>query len=305
MNIANDAAPLSFRQSNPWVVLGVLLLIYIFNYADRYLISGLVDPIKAEFGLGDQFMGLLMGPAFALLYTTVGIPIARLADRSNRAAIICAGCFVWSFATGLTGLAVDGWTLALARVGVGIGEAAFVAPAYSILADYFKPERRGVAFSILGLAVYFGQITGYSAGPAIAAAHDWRMAFFVMAVPGMILAAVTWFLVKEPVRRQITTTANQIALPILLHRLAKARAFVLMMLGMGLATLSGVGFAFWGPTLFHRLYNVPLAEASSADCINLSILLPPRFLPHQSAYYAPLGATASQRRNYGRSLQAC
>ena len=156
------------RQSNPWLVLGIFLLIYIFNYADRYLISGLVDPIKAEFGVGDQFMGLLMGPAFAVLYTTAGIPIARYADRSSRINIICIGCFVWSLFTGLSGFAVDEWTLALARVGVGVGEAAFVAPAYSMLADYFKPEKRGMAFATMGLAVYFGQMTGYAAGPAIA-----------------------------------------------------------------------------------------------------------------------------------------
>jgi MFS family permease len=252
------------RQSNPWLVLGIFLLIYIFNYADRYLISGLVDPIKAEFGVGDQFMGLLMGPAFAVLYTTAGIPIARYADRSSRINIICIGCFVWSLFTGLSGFAVDEWTLALARVGVGVGEAAFVAPAYSMLADYFKPEKRGMAFATMGLAVYFGQMTGYAAGPAIADAYNWRMAFYVMAVPGMILSVIAWFLIKEPVRKQVTTASNQLPLIPLMRRLMRARAFVYMMFGMGLATLSGVGFGFWGPTLFHRLYDVPLPQASSA-----------------------------------------
>ncbi|WP_146130827.1 spinster family MFS transporter [Sphingopyxis lindanitolerans] len=251
------------RRSNPWTVLFVFLLIYIFNYADRYLISGLVDPIKAEFGVGDQFMGLLMGPAFAVLYTTAGIPIARFADRSSRIAIICAGCLIWSLFTGLSGLATSPWMLALARVGVGIGEAAFVAPAYSILSDYFRPERRSFAFAILGLAVYFGQITGYTAGPAIAEVHSWRMAFIAMAVPGVILSAAAWFLVREPERRHAATTAAQMALAPLVHKLARARAFTLMMIGMGLGTLSGVGFGFWGPTLFSRLYDLPLASASS------------------------------------------
>lgn len=263
MNIA--AAPLNpIKQSKPWLVLIIFLLIYIFNYADRYLIAGLVDPIKNEFGVGDQFMGLLLGPAFAILYTTAGIPIARLADRRSRITIICIGCLVWSLFTGLSGLAIDKWTLALARVGVGVGEAAFVAPAYSILSDYFKPEKRGFAFAILGLAVYFGQIAGYTAGPAIADAYNWRMSFYVMAVPGIILSGLAWFLVKEPTRRQITTAANQIPLLPLMRLLVKARAFVLMMFAMGLATLSGIGFAFWGPTLFSRFYDVPLSEASSA-----------------------------------------
>lgn len=260
--MATVASTSDMRRSNPWTVLLVFLLIYIFNYADRYLISGLVDPIKAEFGVGDQFMGLLMGPAFAVLYTTIGIPVARLADRSSRIAIICAGCLVWSLFTGLSGLATGPWTLALARVGVGVGEAAFIAPAYSILADYFRPERRGLAFAILGLAVYFGQITGYAVGPRIAEAHNWRMAFFVMAVPGIFLSAVAWFAVREPARQQVTAKTQVPLLP-LTRRLARTTAFTLMMLGMGLGTLSGVSFGFWGPTLFTRLYGLPLSEASS------------------------------------------
>jgi predicted MFS family arabinose efflux permease len=133
-----------------------------------------------------------------------------------------------------------------------------------VLSDYFKPEKRGMAFATMGLAVYFGQIAGYAAGPAIADAYDWRMAFYVMAVPGMILSVIAWFLVKEPVRKQVTTASNQLPLLPLMRRLMRARAFVFMMFGMGLATLSGVGFGFWGPTLFHRLYDVPLPQASSA-----------------------------------------
>lgn len=256
--------PDSARLSNPWVVLLLLLAIYIFNYADRYLISGLVEPIKAEFGLGDQFMGLLMGPAFAVLYTTLGIPIARLADRASRIAIICTGCLVWSLFTGLTGLAVGPWTLALARLGVGIGEAAFVAPAYSLLAAYFVPERRGVAFAVLGLATYLGQITGYVIGPSIAEAHDWRMAFYVMAIPGVLFSGIAWLLVREPARQIATTIASQIPIPALLGALRQSRAFLFAMAAMAFGTLSGVSFGLWGPTLFARAYSLPLKEASSA-----------------------------------------
>lgn len=264
MNASIAASPTKKRQSKPWVVLVVLLVIYIFNYADRYLISGLVDPIKAEFGIGDQFMGLLMGPAFALLYTTIAIPIARYADRSSRIVIICIGCLIWSVFTGLSGAASGPWMLALARVGVGVGEAAFVAPAYSILSDYFKPEKRGMAFAILGLAVYLGQITGYIAGPAIADAYDWRMAFYVMGVCGVIIAGLAYLIVREPERQQLAMTKlTQLPMLPLIRRLSKARAYVLMMLGMGLAALSGNGFGFWGPTLFHRIYEVPLTEASA------------------------------------------
>ncbi|MBK9589009.1 MAG: MFS transporter [Sphingomonadales bacterium] len=163
-----------------WLVLFLLLLIFIFNYADRFLISGLVGTIKAEFGLGDSFMGLLMGPAFVVLYVLAGIPIARLADRRSRGVIIAVGCLVWSLFTGMTGLAVGPLSLAFCRVGVGIGEAALLAPAYSLLSDYFPPEKRGVAFSILGLGTYFSQIGGYAVGPAIANSFGWQTAFFAM-----------------------------------------------------------------------------------------------------------------------------
>ncbi|MEW4467410.1 MFS transporter [Parasphingorhabdus sp. JC815] len=263
MNASTAASPAMQSKSNQWIALVVLLLIYIFNYADRYLISGLVDPIKAEFNVGDQFMGLLMGPAFAILYTTIAIPLARLADRSSRITIICAGCLVWSLFTALSGAANGPWTLALARLGVGVGEAAFVAPAYSLLSDYFAPHQRGVAFAILGLAVYFGQITGYAAGPAIAEAYDWRMAFYVMGTVGVVLSSVAWLVVREPARLQITTKANQVALLPLIRLLVKTRSYVFMMLAMGLAALSGVSFGFWGPTLFHRIHAVPLTEAST------------------------------------------
>ena len=138
--------------SNPWVVLAMLLAIYIVNYADRYLITGLIGPIKAEFGIGDAMMGMLMGPAFVLLYVVLGVPFARLADRTSRVRIIAAGCILWSAATVATGLATGPVTLTLARVGVGVGEAAFVAPAYSLLSDYFRAERRVLALAILGLA---------------------------------------------------------------------------------------------------------------------------------------------------------
>jgi MFS family permease len=255
----NVPEPRTDRTSNRWLVLVLLLLIFIFNYADRFLISGLVGPIKKEFGLGDGFMGLLMGPAFVVLYVLAGIPIARLADRSSRVLIIGAGCVVWSLFTGLTGLATGPLSLALCRIGVGIGEAAFVAPAYSLLADYFPPHRRGRAFAILGLATYFGQIAG---GPAIAEAYNWRTAFYAMAAPGLVLALAAWVLIKEPQRANAGRA--QEALKPILSRLSGIRSYIALMLGMGLGTLSGASFGFWGPTLFVRNHAITESVASTA-----------------------------------------
>ncbi len=247
---------------NRWLVLFLLLLIYIFNYADRFLISGLVSTIKAEFGLGDSFMGLLMGPAFVVLYVVGGIPIARLADRRSRGTIIAVGCLVWSLFTGLTGLAVGPISLALCRVGVGIGEAALLAPAYSLLSDYFPPEKRGIAFSILGLATYFGQIGGYAVGPAIAGSFGWQAAFYAMGAPGIVLGIIALFALREPYRRAPQAKAE--GLVTLFRRMASVKSYVSLMIGMGLGTLSGVSFGFWGPTLFVRNHGVSEAAASNA-----------------------------------------
>lgn len=245
-----------------WLVLFLLLLIFIFNYADRFLISGLVGTIKAEFGLGDSFMGLLMGPAFVVLYVLAGIPIARLADRRSRGVIIAVGCLVWSLFTGMTGLAVGPLSLAFCRVGVGIGEAALLAPAYSLLSDYFPPEKRGVAFSILGLGTYFGQIGGYAVGPAIANSFGWQTAFFAMGLPGIVLGIIALFALREPYNRTRGVIPESLAA--IVRRMAGIKSYLTLMIGMGLGTLSGVSFGFWGPTLFVRNHGVSEAAASNA-----------------------------------------
>jgi len=241
-------------------VLFLLLVIYILNYLDRYLISGLVDPIKGDLEVRDGFMGLLIGPAFALLYTSLAIPIARLADRHSRILIICVGCFVWSLFTLLSGFSQTPWQLAAARVGVGVGEAAFVAPAYSLLAAYFAPHRRGIAFAILGVAVYFGQIGGYSLGPAVAAEYDWRWAFKIAGLPGLIIAPLAYLLIREP-QRVLAPAADTIKLLPLLGLLTRRASYSLLALGMGLGAMSGLGFGLWGPTLFARAYEIPVEQA--------------------------------------------
>lgn len=247
------------------MVLALLLGIALFNYGDRYLLAGLVEPIKAEFDVSDGFMGLLMGPAFALIYSLLSIPLARAADRTSRIAIVCGGCLVWSGFTILSGLAPSAGWLALARVGVGIGEAAFQAPAYSLLAAYFAAEQRGRAYAVMTLAVYFGQYLGYRAGPEIAAVHDWRMAFFVMGVAGIVLGAIAYLLIREPIRvTNGTPVENSPPLWPIFRRLWQIKSFRALSLGMALATLSGLSFGMWGPALFARAYDLPIREANAA-----------------------------------------
>lgn len=266
-------APAARPLSNPWVVLATLLVIYIFNFADRYLITGLVGPIKAEFGVDDGFMGLMMGPAFVTFYVVAGVPIARMADRGSRVRIIAAGCVIWSLCTIATGLATGPVSLALARIGVGMGEAAFVAPAYSLLADYFRPEKRGLAFAILGLATYAGQIAGQAGGPAIAHAYSWHTAFFVMGTPGVLLGLLALLLIREPPRRIEADGSAAIQPPFLemVGELVRAPAYLLMMAAFALAALSGVAFGYWGPELFSRAYAMDPVAAKGAFAINFGL----------------------------------
>jgi MFS family permease len=252
------------RLSNAWLVLALLLAIHIFNFADRFLITGLVGPLKAAFGVDDGFIGLLMGPAFVLLYVVMGIPMARLADRSSRARIIVAGCLMWSACTALTGFTSEPWQLALARVGVGVGEACFMAPAYSLIADYFRPERRGLAFAILGLATYFGQIIGVAVGPAIERAYGWQTSFFALGIPGIVLALLFLALVREPARSAAVIKAGQVPFGQMIGELLRAPGYLLMMFAFALGTLSGVSFGNWGPELFARSYGVDPAAAKAA-----------------------------------------
>ncbi len=253
------------RLSNKWVVLAMMLCIALVNYGDRYLLAGLAEPIKREFALSDGFMGLLMGPAFALLYSFLAVPIALYADRASRIAIICIGCVVWSGFTILSGMATSPWMLALARVGVGVGEAAFQAPAYALLAAYFPPEQRGRAYAIMGMAVYFGQLIGYAGGPAIAARWgSWHTAFEVLGVIGIVIAAIAWLTVREPPRpAQVESVPREPLWP-LFQRLWAARSFRYMTLGMAFGTLSGISFGMWGPALFERAYGLTTQEASGA-----------------------------------------
>ncbi|HRO03460.1 MAG TPA: MFS transporter, partial [Terricaulis sp.] len=148
----------------PYVVVLILGLIYAFNYLDRQIVAILVEPIKADLNLTDTQVGLVSGFAFALFYTTFGIPVAWLADRTNRVRVVAIACFVWSLFTGLCGVAGNFAHLLAARIGVGVGEAGGAAPSMSIISDYFPPHRRGGAISIWSLGVPLGATAGVALG---------------------------------------------------------------------------------------------------------------------------------------------
>ena len=254
-----------------WFVLVMMVLLYLVNVADRYVASGLLEEIKKAFDVSDTYMGFVIGPMFAFTYTLLAIPIARFADRHNRVRIIAAGAVLWSLFTILSGLAQNPVTFALARLGVGIGEAAFIAPAFSLLSDYFAPKKRALAFAILNFGVYFGQIFGLVGGSEIAEASSWRNAFLVLGAPGIILAAITLIFVKEPVRGRLDGDAPQLASHVHTHSffetlriLWSARSFRFMTIGTALGGYASYGFGIWAPTLFARAFDLSLADANKA-----------------------------------------
>ena len=184
-----------FRSSSAYsnYVLGILFVVYVFNFVDRQIMSVFIGPIKAEFGVSDTAMGLLVGFAFALLYTVVGIPIARWADSGNRRNIIALGLAVWSAMTVFSGLARSFATLAIARVGVGVGEAAGSPPAHSLIADYFPLNRRATALAVYASGAFVGSGIAYLGGGYLREYFDWRTAFIVVGAPGILLVSLFFF----------------------------------------------------------------------------------------------------------------
>jgi len=256
--IAADVRPTRYA----WFVAGMMFLVYLFNYIDRSLLNVLSQLVKDELGATDTVMGFLVGPAFAVFYALAGIPIARLADRRNRVLIIAVGCAVWSAFTVATAYAQNWQQLAWCRVGVGIGEAAFLAPAYSLLADYFPMRYRTRALSMLGLAVYFGQVTGMVSGAMLGASLGWRDVFLYVGAPGIAIAAATYLAVREPVRGAQDVGASLVpresSMAGALRTLWAYSAFRRLCVGAALGVFGGQAFAAWSAPFLMRLYGVDL-----------------------------------------------
>lgn len=183
-----------------YYVLGLLTVVYSFNFIDRQLLAILQESIKADLGLSDGQLGLLTGFAFAVFYVTAGIPIARWADRSNRSRIIAASLFIWSFMTALSGAAQNYLQLLLARVGVGVGEAGGSPPSHSIISDIFPPTSRATALGFYSTGVSIGILFGFLLGGWLNEFFGWRIAFAVVGIPGVLLAVVVWMTLPEPIR---------------------------------------------------------------------------------------------------------
>jgi len=205
-------APAATRHANPgaraWGALAVLWFIYVLNFLDRQLLSILAKPIQDTLHISDSQLGLLGGLYFAFFYCFIAIPVGWLADRTNRVAVVSLACGIWSAATMACGLSRNFGELAAARMTVGFGEAGGVPPSYAIITDYFPPGRRGMALGLFNLGPPVGAAIGIAFGASIAAAFSWREAFIAIGVIGLVVAAVTPFLVKEPKRGALDQAAG-------------------------------------------------------------------------------------------------
>jgi len=252
---ASEPGGISPRYAN--YVLGVLFIVYVINFIDRQILAVFIGPIKQEFGVSDTAMGLLVGFAFALFYTFAGIPIARWADRGNRRSIIAIGLVVWSAMTVACGLTRNFLQLALARVGVGVGEAAGSPPAHSLISDYFPPQKRATALGIYAWGVYIGSAIAYLGGGYLRAHFDWRTAFVLLGLPGLLFALVVRFTVREPSRgysEQGAGTAATATLGETLRHLLSCRSWVYMVAGSCFLSLTGYGVLMWGYEFFARVH---------------------------------------------------
>jgi MFS family permease len=247
--------------------LWVLLIIYTLNFLDRQVVNILAEPIKRDLGLADWQLGMMTGLAFAIFYTVLGIPIARLAETKNRPFIIGASVAAWSAFTVLCGFTQNFWQLILARIGVGVGEAGCTPPAHSLITDYVPREKRAGAIAFYSIGTPLGTLAGMAMGGLVADAYGWRVAFMVAGAPGVIFALIAAFTLVEP-RRQLAAdiaarAASKISFGAALAVLATKKTFWLVALAASIKAFVGYGHAPFTASFFFRVHGPEVAELAA------------------------------------------
>lgn len=263
-NLSSNTS-LSSLASNKWYALGLLMLIGLFNYIDRLSMSILQLPIKSELGLSDSQIGILTGLAFSLVYTTVSIPISRLADRYSRKWIIAGTLAIWSLMTAACGAASAFWMLVVFRMGVAVGEAGCVPASHSLIADFFGVRERARAIATYGLIFPLGTLLGFAASGWLATAFGWRQTFFILGILGLLFAPVIVLTLREPVRGatdEVERDGGGESLAQGLRILFSKKSFTLLILGgSSLAYPLNVALV-WNPPFYDRIFGIPLADLS-------------------------------------------
>ena len=243
--------------------LAVLVVVYTFNFIDRQILAILLPAIKAEFLVDDWVLGFLIGTSFAVFYATLGMPISLLADRWNRRNLIAGALAIWSAMTALSGVAANVVQLALARIGVGIGEAGCSPPAHSMIADYYPPEQRATAMGIFTVGISAGIMIAYLSGGWIAENLGWRMALLIVGLPGLALALIVRFTVTEPVRGMSENRQDSDArygIMAVVRFLYTRKSFVHMSLGAALASFNAYAVLSFFPSFLIRSHGMNLQE---------------------------------------------
>ena len=269
-----QSAPPLQSASYRYYALGVLTFTYVLNFVDRQILTVVQEPMKAELGLSDFELGLLQGTFFAIFYVVVGIPIARWADIANRRTIVAISVTLWSAMTALQGAATNFIALAVARFGVGIGEAGGSPPAHSMISDMFPPSERARALAIYSSGVTFGVMLAYVAGGWISDTFGWRLVFVAIGLPGVAVGALVMLTLREPARGAYDKpgAAHAEAPPMLsvIRVLLSRRSFVLLSVAAGLHAFTAYGIGAFIVSFFKRTYAI---EATSDVTLPLGIMI--------------------------------
>ena len=265
-----DSTSATESANNPYAstkaayyALGILTIVYSINFIDRQLLSILQESIKADLMLSDAQLGLLTGFAFAVFYTFAGLPIASLADRSNRRNIVAISLTIWSGMTAISGLAQNYWQLLAARVGVGIGEAGGSPPSHSMISDIFPPDKRASAIGFYSTGISIGILFGFLFGGWLNEFFGWRVAFFVVGIPGVLLALVLYLTVPEPIRglaENRASTGDNPSMMTVFKVLLSRRSFLFMALGAAMTAFAGYSTANWVASFMIRTHQMPTGE---------------------------------------------
>jgi predicted MFS family arabinose efflux permease len=254
-----DDAP-SARYS--YYVLFILVLVFIVNWIDRMILSILLVPIQQELQLSDTAMGVLSGFGFAVLYAIITIVIARYSDRHNRRNLLALAVTIWSVATSMCGMISSFGQLLVGRAVVGMAEAGGSAPAYSIISDYFEPRRRALALGIYSGGIYLGIMLSFLLGSFMAESFGWRTTFLMLGPPGLILALLLRFTVKEPLRGRFEPAGlrMQESTGAALRFLFRQRAYVAAAGGLTIVAITQGAYAAWAPALLIKAHGMSLTE---------------------------------------------
>ncbi len=255
-----------------WYALALLTAVYVLNFLDRTLIYILFTPIKKEMAFTDLQLALLGSTSFVIFYTLLGVPFGTLADRTRRKVIIGAGLAVWSLFSGLTGFAHSFWSIFFCRMMVGVGEATLGPAALSLLSDYFPPRMRATSQSIYSSGIAIGGGLAFFLGGWIGQTHGWRVAFYLLGFPGLLLAALV-FALREPVRGRTDVAAKQSA------DWRSLRPLAYLFAGYALVGLASNNLGIWGPTFYVRIHHLSLkVVGTAAGILSIAVGMPAMIL---------------------------